>query len=59
MTCKGCVFDGGCLIQENLLDEECPCKTCIVKVMCSGICDNFKDHYAKIILGSLNKSKNF
>lgn len=57
MECTGCVFDKGvCILQENLSEYDCPCQICLVKSMCSGVCKDFSDYHAKVILKSLHKS---
>lgn len=28
--------------------KDCPCNKCVIKVMCSDICDEFNDYYKSI-----------
>ena len=44
MGCEGCAIfvDGQCNIVAASPDL-CPCKECVLKVMCSEFCDEFKD----------------
>lgn len=45
--CKGCVFFGiKCYI---LIDNntDCPCSTCLLKSMCTKVCQNLRDHVSQ------------
>jgi len=43
--CKGCQAKyEECLLSDNIPDD-CPCQTCLVKVMCTTICDKFDAYY--------------
>ena len=56
--CKGCrtydyvleLHKGSCLagVTPHLSEtEQCPCITCIIKVMCNKACDDFHDYMTK------------
>lgn len=47
-SCQGCNKSGFCDFQMNGTTEDCPCIFCIVKMMCSEICDNFDDFHKQI-----------
>jgi len=45
--CKGCSYDDAdwtnvCRIDGVGLTEICPCRKCVVKTMCSEVCDAYK-----------------
>lgn len=48
--CKGCgsvAYDKGCIVcikPINKLGEECPCSTCLIKMMCNHSCLEFRDY---------------
>jgi len=50
MTCEGCVENGRCQLQGwgSVAMNECPCKICIVKVICTRPCKLLNDHYGSI-----------
>ena len=48
-NCDGCVMikdKGWCTIVANKKDNDCPCRTCLVKVMCENACKEY-DIYVK------------
>jgi len=49
MECVGCI-DHPCEIQGmgSIAINECPCKECIIKMMCGAPCDPFKKHMRSI-----------
>ncbi len=49
MSCKGCVKSGFCDLQMNNTTDGCPCKSCIIKMICTiNICKEMNDVYFKI-----------
>ena len=45
LECKGCKAKyKPCVLSDNIPDD-CPCQTCLVKVMCGGTCDEFDKYY--------------
>lgn len=52
--CEGCNAYYDCIIHRlsHLLSIDCPCKTCLIKCMCSEQCNDFnifEDHYIDIL----------
>ena len=56
--CEGCSAKGGCdidYVDEGLHDDElfinsmrnCPCKICLLKMICINICDEYMDVWPK------------
>ncbi len=45
--CEGCRTDGNCLLKMEMdrhnTREECPCKECLIKSMCSHACEIYGD----------------
>lgn len=43
--CKGCIFfrDTVCFLLINN-NKDCPCSTCLIKSMCTTICQNIREH---------------
>ncbi len=60
--CKGCksyrpyAVRGTCStgLSQKLLNGECPCVKCLVKVMCIQVCDPFKE-YVELVSKTLQK----
>lgn len=50
MICDGCIENEQCQIQMwgSVATHECPCKECLVKMICSDPCNLLNDHYASI-----------
>lgn len=49
MSCKGCAKSGFCDLQMNDTTDGCPCKVCLVKMICiTNICKEMNDIYFKI-----------
>ncbi len=45
--CKGCLFTDDCnYIKES---DKCSCKQCIVKVVCTTVCDKYLEFTSKFI----------
>jgi len=43
--CKGCTVGyEECALAHNIPDD-CPCQTCLVKVICRTTCDKFDKYY--------------
>ncbi len=45
--CKGCTMyenDTHCIIIENKKDGKCPCKNCLVKVVCEYSCEEYDEY---------------
>lgn len=48
MKCEGCADNGQCPLQGfgSVAMDECPCRTCIVKMMCkTTVCKELANHY--------------
>lgn len=48
-VCKGCLnaIKEGCTVLVapiNMYNQECPCSTCIIKMMCTQSCRKFDDY---------------
>jgi hypothetical protein len=39
-NCRGCRIGSRCLI-DNYIAEKCPCRICLVKVVCEEACEGF------------------
>lgn len=48
MTCKNCMSMVVCDLIMNNSTDNCPCQTCIVKMICMEMCDDFKKKYETI-----------
>lgn len=49
MTCGGCMKSGFCDLQMNGTTSNCPCKDCILKIICAtDICEGLNDFYLNI-----------
>lgn len=48
--CEGCSINSICILKTSRLDSKtnenikCPCMNCLLKVMCSVICKEYKDY---------------
>jgi hypothetical protein len=56
--CMGCCLSD-CSFIKLSIDYLCPCKTCLVKVMCNRICKNFVILYHKGLNEITDKEKCF
>lgn len=45
LECKGCIAGYKECVLANDIPDDCPCQTCLVKVMCGGTCDKFDVYY--------------
>lgn len=45
--CKGCNANYICLYKWSIYSEICPCPTCLIKMICSVVCDPFEDFKIK------------
>jgi len=47
MDCKGCADEVQCTLSQwgSVAMDECPCKDCIVKIICNVACYKLNDHY--------------
>ena len=46
LTCKGCSVLSSCYILSQGIEYfsiNCPCRTCLVKVMCTTVCIKYED----------------
>jgi hypothetical protein len=52
VNCNGCNV-GGCFVitHDPHIVEKCPCQECLIKAMCSDICDKRVKYYLMIIEG--------
>jgi hypothetical protein len=52
--CRGCVMMKidryVCLFRASMLEDECPCIECLVKVICEESCDTRREIYSALIL---------
>lgn len=47
MQCNGCHDEGSCMIPimyGKAAMDNCPCKDCVVKPMCSKVCDKWEEY---------------
>jgi len=49
--CKGCIaYRTGCLIRYNsILTAKCPCRSCLVKMICVTTCEERKNIFGTLI----------
>ncbi len=44
--CEGCLLPPMCAIKDEYADyDDCPCINCLVKVMCSIVCQERMDYF--------------
>lgn len=44
--CKGCdIYPSYCSIRDAKEEDKCPCSSCIVKMVCSELCDEWSKLY--------------
>jgi len=57
-VCEGCTITGRCVVQERtskfpedlyIFVEGCICRTCIIKMVCTESCDNYRQYRNKMI----------
>ncbi len=56
IECKGCYATKLCDVQPTFIVYKCPCVTCVVKVMCSHMCDEYS-HYVWLNVEKKYKEK--
>jgi hypothetical protein len=51
-TCRGCACNGDCIIQYHgsVAIRDCPCRVCIVKLMCDSGCDIYHNYFSVFYL---------
>jgi hypothetical protein len=49
-SCIGCAVNGDCSLQHygSAAMHRCPCRTCILKMMCHDSCEKFSSHCAYV-----------
>ena len=56
--CEGCSpwISNGCQLKKTVY-RFCPCVECLVKVICSKICDERVDAYDKLYISTMSKEE--
>ena len=49
MDCEGCKDNPQCQLHQwgHAAIDNCPCRICVVKVICATPCDKLSDHYGE------------